>query len=193
MAGHRKRPVGPTVGKRPPAFGSYGSAGVGKAASEFSRTEALGRAIRTHVVPSVESAKPMQIIPGVDAGSLYDALVVGDDVALKQVVPALLKFDVPFSKFYDQILEPVFARMQRAWAWDELDFVTIDLATTRLQMICNHYARERLKRRGGSDADARTVLLAQSYEETHTMGLSVVRALFMDAGWVVEGGPHVSP
>ncbi|MEO0542670.1 MAG: cobalamin-dependent protein [Pseudomonadota bacterium] len=193
MTGHRDDPAAPKRSRDAKAVGSEGSLGNGKAADNFSNKQALERAIRDHVVPSVGASEAAHQIPDLDAPTLFKYVVDGDEGQLKKVVPLLLKHNVTFEDFHDALLQPVFELMQEGWHSDKLDFLTVDLATARMQMICNALVHHRLKlRKDGSDTGP-TVLIAQCSDDAHTMGLSVVRAFFTDAGWDVDGGAHVSP
>ncbi|MEL6919774.1 MAG: hypothetical protein AAFO77_01955 [Pseudomonadota bacterium] len=193
MAGHRTSRSGPQASSTTPATVSGGFDGVGKAARSFSQADALKRAIREHVVPTVKASEPAQTIPGLDAATFFNALIKSEELVLASIVPTLIEHNIKFELFHRVLLQPIFDLMQDGWAADELDFLTIDLSTARLQMICNHFVRERLKRRGDGAEERRTVLFAQATDSNHSMGLSVARSFFMDAGWSVEGGAHVSP
>lgn len=193
MTGHRDDPAAPRRGPGSGIGGSIEPAGNSEAASSFSDKETLKKVIRDHVVPSVEASETAHQVPELDADTFFSLLVEGDEVGLKSVVPLLLKHNVTFEDFHDALLQPVFQMMQDGWQNDRLDFLTIDLATARVQMICNALVHHRLKlRKDGADTGP-TVLLAQCSEDSHTVGLNVVRAFFTDAGWDVDGGADVSP
>lgn len=193
MTGRRDRSNGARSDQTPKEVGSSQVSGNGTGGADFSQSEALKRAIEHHVIPTVGAIEAAHLVPGLDAVGFYAMLLDIDDTKLKSVVPTLIEYDVSFEEFYDVLLRPVFERMQADWFSDAVDFLSIDLASARIQMICNSLIQQRLDRRGAGREDGRTVLLANSSEDTHTMGMYVVRALFLEAGWVVDGGAHLSP
>lgn len=193
MTGRRDRSDGAGNDRTPNEFGSARVSGNGTSGPDFSQSETLKRAIEHHVIPTVRSSDAAHLVPGLDPDIFYEMLLDLDDSKLRTVVPTLVEHDVSFDEFYDVLLQPVFERMQADWFSDAVDFLSIDLASARVQMICNSLIQQRLDRRGAGREDGRTVLLANSSEDTHTMGIYVVRALFLEAGWVVDGGAHISP
>ncbi|MEO1749615.1 MAG: hypothetical protein AAFR27_13540, partial [Pseudomonadota bacterium] len=174
MTGHRDDPAAPKRGPHNVVGGSSEPAASSETARDFSNKETLKKVIRDHVVPTVEASDAAHQVPRLDAATLFSLLVEGDVAGLKAVVPLLLQHNVTFEDFHDGLLQPVFQMMQDGWQADRLDFLTVDLATARVQMICNALVHHRLKlRKDGADARP-SVLLAQCSEGSHTVGLNVV-------------------
>lgn len=153
----------------------------------------LKRAIEKHVVPEVTQADDSELVAGVLPADVLRALTSQNAGFLRTIVPALLEQHVSFSRFHDAVLMPVLTLLGEKWSRDELDFLTVDLATTRMQLVAEEFIRENIRRRGGSENVGKSVLLAHVDDEKHTLGMTMVRAFFLDAGWMVSGGTHVTP
>ncbi|MEO1701268.1 MAG: cobalamin-dependent protein [Pseudomonadota bacterium] len=193
MTGHRNNPAAPTRGRENNKDISIEHVDSRETAEIFSNAETLRKVIREHVMPTVGAADKAPRLPDLDVDVLYTRVIGDDEAGLRSVIPILLKHKVTFEEFHDALLQPVFEMLQDGWQNDSIDFLTIELATARVQMICNALVHHRLKlRKDGADTGP-TVLLAQCADESHTMALNVVRAFFTDAGWDVDGGADVSP
>ncbi|MTI44830.1 methylmalonyl-CoA mutase cobalamin-binding subunit [Roseibium hamelinense] len=81
---------------------------------------------------------------------------------------------------------PLARNLGQAWANDVQDFVSVAVASTRLQCFVNHLAA--VYAAPVPDEGERTILLARMPLNFHVLGMTVLNACFAEAGWNVLGG-----
>ncbi|MFX3679699.1 B12-binding domain-containing protein [Oceaniradius stylonematis] len=159
----------------------------------------LERAIKRHVAAQVgEVAAPSggddDRVGRLDPETVLEAFLVSDQAFLDSVVPTLLDSGVSLSAFYKTIVRPVAAKLGDLWCEDEVDFVRVEIVSTRLRLMCNQLVTRRMAGRTPWHEDGRRrILLANTGGDQHTLGFSMAEAFFQDAGWNVDGGADLRP
>jgi methylmalonyl-CoA mutase cobalamin-binding subunit len=91
-------------------------------------------------------------------------------------------------------VRPVAAKLGDLWCEDEVDFVRVEIVSTRLRLMCNQLVTRRMAGRTPWHEDGRRrILLANTGGDQHTLGFSMAEAFFQDAGWNVDGGADLRP
>ncbi|MDZ7822770.1 MAG: cobalamin-dependent protein [Ahrensia sp.] len=124
---------------------------------------------------------------GVSAQTLLKAVIDGDRKFLSAMVDQLLDKNIGLDMLYDQLLLPVSADLNEMWRDDRIGFVDVEMATARLQMMCNLFAIRFSATQHKVDT-AKRIILARVRGERHALGLSIVEVFFRHAGWIVDGG-----
>lgn len=162
-------------------------------------TQLLERAIKRHVAAQVgEVAAPSggddDRVGRLDPETVLEAFLVSDQAFLDSVVPTLLDSGVSLSTFYKTIVRPVAAKLGDLWCEDEVNFVKVEIVSSRLRLMCNQLVTRRMAGRMPWHEDGRRrVLLANTGGDQHTLGFSLAEAFFQDAGWQVDGGVDLRP
>lgn len=162
-------------------------------------TQLLERAIKRHVAAHVgEVAAPSggddDSVERLDPETVLEAFLVSDQAFLDSVVPTLLESGVSLSAFYKTIVRPVAAKLGDLWCEDEVNFVKVEIVSTRLRLMCNQLVARRMAGRTPWHEDERRhILLANTGGDQHTLGFSMAEAFFQDAGWHVDGGADLRP
>lgn len=145
-------------------------------------SDVIPRLLLAHCVSATDPAPAHPLVPHVDE---FTALTLGDDAArAADCVQRLRAAGVDVDRLYVDLLAPAARRLGVMWTADEVDFVDVTVALSRLQQILHT-----LSGVGGPTmtvADPRKrILLAPAPGEQHTFGLSMVGSIFGEAGWSV--------
>lgn len=131
-------------------------------------------------------------MPGADKARrycdiLHQALIDADPVHHRKIIERLREEKIPIQTASMHLFTPVAARLGEMWCDDEMDFVQVAVASSRLNAIVNHLVRLK-KEMLPKIKSGRRIILARTAGENHTLGLTIVAACFSDAGWSVDGG-----
>ena len=77
----------------------------------------------------------------------------------------------------------------KQWERDELDFVEVTIAMTKLHCMLNHLAQD--KPEFEPEQEIASIALASADTEQHSFGLFIVSKFFQLEGWHVVGGPQL--
>ncbi|WP_306120417.1 MULTISPECIES: cobalamin-dependent protein [unclassified Roseitalea] len=133
-------------------------------------------------------------VAGIEPDTLLEAFLVSDQTFLDTVVPTLLSHSVSLLVFYRAIVRPVATRLGDMWCEDEIDFVKVEVVSTRLRLMCNQLVSRRMTGHAPLlESPDKRVLLANAGGDQHTLGFSLAEAFFQDAGWFVGGGFTLTP
>lgn len=133
-------------------------------------------------------------MPGTDKAISYrnalkEALIDIDPRAHRAMIEELQASGVPMQTLAIHLFSPVAARLGDQWCDDEIDFMLVAVASTRLSMIINHLSHLSIQRtQSQDDRPVRRVLLARTGKAAHTIGVAIVASCFREMGWVVDGG-----
>lgn len=133
-------------------------------------------------------------LPGTDKAISYrnalkEALIDIDPRAHRAMIEELQASGVPMQTLAIHLFSPVAARLGDQWCDDEIDFMLVAVASTRLSMIINHLSHLSIQRtQSQDDRPVRRVLLARTGKAAHTIGVAIVASCFREMGWVVDGG-----
>ena len=133
-------------------------------------------------------------LPGTDKAigsrnALKEALIDIDPRAHRAMIDELQASGVPMQTLAIHLFSPVAARLGDQWCDDEIDFMLVAVASTRLSMIINHLSHLSAQRtQSQDDRPVRRVLLARTGRAAHTIGVAIVASCFREMGWVVDGG-----
>jgi MerR family transcriptional regulator, light-induced transcriptional regulator len=109
--------------------------------------------------------------------------VMSTDVQVAFVtVRALQDRGVPSATIFLSLLAPTARRLGDMWLSDQCSFADVTMGLVRLQQIMRGLSASvpRLTHRSHRQP---SILLMRYANEQHTLGLSVVREMFQDAGW----------
>ena len=123
------------------------------------------------------------------------------DRAQCQALVDLVLSDEPVSKLIDQIqdlvargsslyaiylnlLAPVARRLGELWEEDNITFIDITIAVSRLHLVIRNISRSNIEHNIAS-SDASSIYLVPAPGEQHTFGLLMVEEFFYLAGWHV--------
>lgn len=134
-------------------------------------------------------------LPGADKARAYrdilqQTLIDPDPPHHRDVIVRLHEEKIPILTASIHLFAPVANRLGDMWCEDEMDFVPVAVASSRLNTIVNNLVRLNQTKMPGMPA-GRRVVLARTRDENHTLGLTIVAACFADSGWVVDGGPDM--
>ena len=141
-------------------------------------------------------ARPIRSVAGDASGlshisatfeQIYQALMTWDQDVISGVTRDLLRAEVNFAGFYRDLAVPLAYRLGDAWIDDTISMVDVEFATSRLVLWCDQYATED-NERFGAVAKGRTIILARTENEMHTLGLAILSKCYAHAGWRVLGG-----
>jgi MerR family transcriptional regulator, light-induced transcriptional regulator len=107
-----------------------------------------------------------------------------------EFVSALRNGGLSLRSIYLGLFAPVAQQLGSKWDNDELDFVDVTIALSKLQTLLHDFA-EPTDHFGPLDA-ARRIVLASSPDEQHALGMLIVSELFRMKGWDVSGGPGLA-
>ncbi len=163
-----------------------------KQASEKAISEKKNRILSENIAFDPDTDEDAKNLPGADAARKYrevlqKALTDADHIHHRVVIEQLAKEKIPIKTASIQLFAPVAAKLGELWCEDDIDFVQVAVASSRLNIIVNqlvHKAKSVLP----VQRNGRKVLLARTSGGNHTLGLTIVAACFDDAGWDVEGG-----
>lgn len=133
-------------------------------------------------------------LPGTDKAISYrnalkEALIDIDPRAHRAMIEELQASGVPMQTLAIHLFSPVAARLGDQWCDDEIDFMLVAVASTRLSMIINHLSHLSAQRtQSQDDRPVRRVLLARTGKAAHTIGVAIVASCFREMGWMVDGG-----
>ena len=145
--------------------------------------------VTQRVIPSLvsESNRFMADSHATSPEALARLAARGNERALEAALNAELHRGHPA----EEVLGPTAAALGSFWEKDELNFSEVTMATARLQRW--HRGQGDRIANAHRDHPARSILLATVPGEQHSLGLSIVASAFYEAGWIVEGGPGLSP
>lgn len=131
-------------------------------------------------------------MPGTDRAISYraaleKALIDMDPRAHRAMIEELQQSGVPMQTLAIHLFSPVAAQLGNQWCDDEIDFMLVAVASTRLSMIINHLSHVS-SHRTQEDRPVRRVLLARTGRAAHTIGVAIVASCFREMGWMVDGG-----
>ncbi len=155
--------------------------------------EHLEQAIRDHVVARVigyhsdgDRAANDHGGDGVYFRTLLGALLEPDPRYFHTILEHLTREQAPLIAVCETLVVPIANELGRMWLNDTETFVSISIASSRLQSLINQLAQERnLAARGNRE---KKILLARMPGDDHTLGLTVIAACFSEEGWTVDGG-----
>ncbi len=152
--------------------------------------EIIPRLLVAHATQAAEAAvMPDVVSPGLmDAAERIAHVAVANDVTTAaSVVQGLIDRGHPVDRIFVDVLAPAARRLGTLWESDEVNFVDVTVALTRLQQLVRRFSPPRDMPRGSRNG-ARRMLLAPTPGEQHTFGLMLVEDTFRRAGWDVAGG-----
>jgi methylmalonyl-CoA mutase cobalamin-binding subunit len=155
----------------------------------------LEQAIRHHLfhhedTPESICADDMLAIDGtIHFRQFLSALLEQDPRYFRAALERLRKEHVPLLVICETLIVPIAEELGRMWCEDLESFASITAASSRLQLLLTSL----------SDADGPSfydetrprILLMRMPSNDHTLGLSVIGAVFHDEGWMVDGGPSL--
>ncbi|MFP1633823.1 B12-binding domain-containing protein [Zhengella sp. ZM62] len=115
------------------------------------------------------------------------ALADANPRAIRELTIALHESGIPIHTLSVMLFSPIAKHLGDRWCTDDVDFIQVAVASTRLSMMIKH-----LMQAAPIWADTRNerrcVLLARANGAQHTLGILIVAACFRDLGWHVDGG-----
>jgi methanogenic corrinoid protein MtbC1 len=99
-------------------------------------------------------------------------------------IDRLLIADVPFEVVLDELLSPVARKLGKLWDDDQLSFVEVTIAMTRLQQTLRSYGPSMAPEMNAA-VQQRRIFITAVPGETHTFGATVAEAFFVRDGWDV--------
>jgi methanogenic corrinoid protein MtbC1 len=119
--------------------------------------------------------------------ALEKALLDTDPRSHRAMIEELQRSGVPMQTLAIHLFSPVAAQLGNQWCDDEIDFMLVAVASTRISMIINHLSHVS-SHRAQEDRPVRRVLLARTGRAAHTIGVAIVASCFREMGWMVDGG-----
>jgi methanogenic corrinoid protein MtbC1 len=150
---------------------------------------ALSRALQRELIPRIARAHRRtlaQITPH-DVEQFTAEVLQGDEAVLVARLEHLRQQGFGAHTLCLDLLAPAARRLGEMWNDDRCDFASVTLGTGHLQRLLRVLAPGAWPRSGGT-AVGMQLLLAQSPQEQHSFGLSMVAQFFTVAGWSVAGG-----
>ncbi|WP_420408727.1 cobalamin B12-binding domain-containing protein [Hoeflea sp.] len=155
----------------------------------------LEQAIRHHLFHHEDTPEPFRAedMLGVD-GTIHfrqflSALMEHDPRYFRAALERLRNEHVPLLVICETLIVPIAEELGRMWCEDVESFASITAASSRLQVLLSSLSEAD----GPSfyDEERSRILLMRMPSNDHTLGLSVISAVFQDEGWVVDGGPSL--
>lgn len=155
----------------------------------------LEQAIRHHLFHHEDTPEPFRAeeMLGVD-GTIHfrqflSALMEHDPRYFRAALERLRDEHVPLLVICETLIVPIAQELGRMWCEDIESFASITAASSRLQMLLTSLTEAD----GPSfyDEERSRILLMRMPSNDHTLGLSVIAAVFQDEGWIVDGGPSL--
>lgn len=119
--------------------------------------------------------------------SLLNCLIDPDPRHHRSFIEELVRAAVPVRTLAVHLFAPVATQLGNRWCTDEVDFMQVAVASTRLSMVVNHISHVGATSMAEPTAQRR-ILLARTHGAQHTIGVSIVASCFRDMGWAVDGG-----
>ncbi|MDX2288131.1 MAG: cobalamin B12-binding domain-containing protein [Hyphomicrobiaceae bacterium] len=152
--------------------------------------EIIPRLLIAHATHATNGAA----MPDIMTSGLQDAAeriatvaVANDLAAAAAVVQSLIDRGHPVDRIFVDVLAPAARQLGTMWESDEVNFVDVTVALTRLQQLVRRFSPPREMPRH-TPHSVRRLLLAPTPGEQHTFGLMLVEDTFRRAGWDVAGG-----
>lgn len=123
-------------------------------------------------------------------GDLRQSLLDPDPRFHNNLAMKLQEAEIPILTASCVLFDPVAAELGNMWCEDQVNFIQVAVASSRLNIMVSHLVRQEniSNTRKGPPP---TILLARTSGGNHTLGLAIVTACFQDAGWKVSGGPDL--
>lgn len=146
----------------------------------------LENAIRHHLFTHEDAAAAQPLEGTIHFRQFLSALLEPDGKYFDAVRIRLKSERVPLLVICETLIGPVSTELGRMWCDDRHSFGTITAASARMQLLLNNLS-DPPATSIGMEARPR-ILLMRMPGNDHTLGLSVIAAVFEDEGWSVDGG-----
>ena len=118
---------------------------------------------------------------------LLKCVLDDDRSAIEGFVSDIKERHIPFTAIYRQLISPAMNVLGEMWSDDEADFVTVTIATSRMQSMV-HELTDYGPSPDGPATRRKRILFTRPEGEQHTLGLATVIACFSHGGWAADGG-----
>lgn len=170
---------------------------AGRRAESVAFRTALKLAVEHEVIPRLIVAEKPKLDPrpvGLvveravtlqEIDQFQDAIIVDGVDTCADFIEKLRETGVSRHSVYLGLFAPVARHLGELWDSDDLNFVDVTIAMSRLHSLLDRLSGEA----GGEFLDQKhTIILAAAAGDQHALGLSVVTEFFRMAGWHVAGG-----
>lgn len=157
----------------------------------------LRHVIRDHVIGAVarlhgSADRRLEVFPNEAADTVHieellAAILETDSGDFERIVARLAETDAELSAICDMLIYPATDALGQMWVSDHQSFMSVSLASSRLQTLINRLSEHRS--RAWDDKQRNVILLGRMPDSSHTLGLAVISACFRERGWEVNGGP----
>jgi MerR family transcriptional regulator, light-induced transcriptional regulator len=165
--------------------------------TEAARQSRVARMVELEIIPrlmlahrTAAAATPVgsavAIAPD-DVAQFARLVLMQDDDTAMNAIDALIARDVPVERLLLELVAPTARYLGELWLQDLCNFTEVTVAAGRLQRILRELSPA-IGPAPRRPLSSRRLLLLPCPGEQHTLGISMVHAFFLRAGWDVAGG-----
>jgi MerR family transcriptional regulator, light-induced transcriptional regulator len=197
MSGSHGYPATQTSASAPEAASASRSSTDTSCETETARQSRVARMVELEIIPRLMLAHRTGGVAAPTGGAVAIApddvaqfarlVLMQDDDAAMNAIDALIARDVPVERVLLELVAPTARYLGELWVKDLCNFTEVTVGAGRLQRILRELSPA-IGPAPRRPLSSRRLLLLPCPGEQHTLGVSMVHAFFLRAGWDVAGG-----